>query len=127
MTHRTSNQLTRRQFILGASGTVAVAAMGTVVYRFAPFGRRDATEGQKKKYVLMSKDLLRNDTYLIVAYQPDQKVFTDIPIHFYGHSIIAHSRPGKAVMFAQRPGTYACEVDFVEGTVTKKFETVYSS
>lgn len=103
--------LNRRQFLLGASGAVALASLPLVFngqsqqWLVSAFTKNSTTKGQQ---------------HFAGAFKPDGQLINAVPLPARGHGSAAHpSKPGHAIIFARRPGTFLLEVDFKNGVITK--------
>lgn len=108
----------RRTFVsTGALGTAAIAAWAY----FGPCGRSRA---QLNRGMLLAPKKSKNGGEAFAGIVDLKTLRQDlVPIDFEGHSVVPH--PGKAhhaLVMPQRPGHQACEFDYAEKKVTRKFE-----
>lgn len=112
--------VSRRKFIIGSTVLATGAATALKLGTFNPFKKKYIT------YLLSSRTYVGGDEnkHNIWVFDPINNKQFYIPVSFYGHSLISHpKKPGVAIMFAQRPGTFTCEVDFLKGEINKVFES----
>lgn len=103
--------LNRRQFLLGASGAVALASLPLVF------------NGQSQQWLVsaFSKGQKGNgQRHFAGAFNQNGQLINAVELPARGHGSAAHpTKPGHAIMFARRPGTFLLEVDFANGAITQ--------
>lgn len=100
--------LTRRQFLYAAAATGAVTAIG-----YIPFA-------QNQKHWLVSACSNNNNEHFVAAFDLNGQIINKVKLPARGHDAIAiPNKPGHALIFARRPGTFILEVDFSNGSVVK--------
>jgi hypothetical protein len=98
--------LTRRKFLTAAMATTTIAGLMSF-----PF-----VQGQQHWLVSCGSD--RSKNYFVAAMSLDGKLISKISIPARGHDVIAlPNKPGRALVFARRPGTFAIEVDFINNRI----------
>jgi hypothetical protein len=101
--------LTRRQFLIAAAATSSAAAIG-----YIPFA-------QSQKLWLVSACSNKNNEHFVAAFDLNGNIINQVKLPARGHDVIAvPNKPGYALVFARRPGTFILEVDFVNGRITKQ-------
>ena len=101
--------ITRRQLLLGAAAAGSAAALG-----FMPFA-------QGNKHWLVSACSNNNNEHFVAAFDLNGNVVNQVKLPARGHDAIAiPDKPGHALIFARRPGTFILEVDFNTGTITNE-------
>jgi hypothetical protein len=99
---------TRRQFLI-ATAISSAAAIG-----YIPFA-------QSKKQWLVSACSNNKNEHFVAAFDLNGTIINQVKLPARGHDAIAiPGKPGHALIFARRPGTFILEVDFINGRVTKK-------
>jgi hypothetical protein len=101
--------LTRRQFLYAAVTTGAVAAIGCI-----PFA-------QSQKHWLVSACSNNDNEHFVAAFDLNGQLINKVKLPARGHDAIAiNNKPGHALVFARRPGTFILEVNFNNGSIVKK-------
>ncbi|MFT5759960.1 MAG: hypothetical protein ACI9LM_004744 [Alteromonadaceae bacterium] len=101
--------LTRRKFLTAAVATTAAAGLMSV-----PFV-------QAQQHWLVSCGSDGSNNYFVAAMSLDGKLISKIQIPARGHDVISlPNKPGRALVFARRPGTFAIEVDFINHRIVKE-------
>jgi len=94
---------------MAAAATSSAAAIGTI-----PFA-------QNQKQWLVSACSNKYNEHFVAAFDLNGQIINQIKLPARGHDAIAiASKPGHALIFARRPGTFILEVDFVNGTIIKE-------
>ena len=107
----------RRQFLMASAWSL----IGGLLYsRFSFAGTPKAPANY-----LIGPCIPRNDgDFGVAVLDLSERRTRFIHTGFEGHSIVAKpGQPGRAVMFAQRPGTRCCEVDYIAGEVVRVFDS----
>jgi len=103
--------LNRRQFLLGTSGVLALASLPLV------------PNGQSQQWLVSAftkSSAARGLQHFAGAFNQEGQLINAVLLPARGHGSAAHpSKPGHAIMFARRPGTFLLEVDFTSGVITK--------
>ncbi|MDP7592221.1 MAG: DUF1513 domain-containing protein [Litorilituus sp.] len=103
--------ISRRQFLF------AIAAAGTA----ATMGCTPLFSTQK--YWLVSACSNKNNEHFVAAFDLQGQIISKIKLPARGHDAIAiPEKPGHALIFARRPGTFVLEVDFIQGKITQQIE-----
>lgn len=101
--------INRRQFLLGAAAIGSATAIG-----FIPFA-------QSQKHLLVSACSNNKNEHFVAAFDLQGQIINQIKLPARGHDAIAiEDKPGHALIFARRPGTFILEVDFINGIITKE-------
>ncbi len=99
--------LTRRQFLIAAAATSSAAAIG-----YIPFA-------QSEKQWLVSACTNKHNEHFVAAFDLNGQIISQIKLPARGHDAIAiPNKPGHALVFARRPGTFVLEIDFINGVIT---------
>lgn len=107
---------TRRQFLLAATAIGSATAIGCI-----PFS------GNKKSWLVSACSNSKNE-HFVAAFDLNGNVINKVKLPARGHDAIAIAdKPGHALVFARRPGTFILEVDFVNGIITKKITSSENS
>jgi len=102
---------TRRKFLTITAATAAVAGIMSI-----PFA-----QAEQQWLVSCGSDSSKN--YFVAAMSLDGKLIGKIPLPARGHDVIAlPNKPGCALVFARRPGTFAVEVDFVNNRIVQEIK-----
>jgi hypothetical protein len=100
--------LTRRQFLYAAAATGTVAAIGCI-----PFA-------QSQQHWLVSACSNSDNEHFVAAFDLNGQLINKVKLPARGHDAIAiENKPGHALIFARRPGTFILEVDFTNGSIVK--------
>jgi hypothetical protein len=100
---------TRRKFLTAAMATSAIA--GLMSFSFA----------QAEKHWLVSCGSDRSKNYFVAAMSLDGTLISKVRLPARGHDVIAlPNKPGRALVFARRPGTFAIEVDFINHRIVRE-------
>lgn len=108
--------LTRRQFLIAATAMGSATAIG-----YIPFA-------SSQKNWLVSACSNKNNEHFVAAFDLNGKVISKVKLPARGHDVIAMpDKPGHALVFARRPGTFILEVDFKNGRVAKQISSTENS
>jgi hypothetical protein len=100
--------LTRRHF-LTATATVACSATGLFAF---------VSSSKAEQYWLVSAATDHNNQHFVCAVDLQGNEISRISLPARGHDAInIEGKPGRAIIFARRPGLYAFEVDFISGQI----------
>jgi len=101
--------LTRRQFLIAAAATSSAAVIG-----YIPFA-------QSQKHWLVSACSNKNNEHFVAAFDLNGNIINQVKLPARGHDVIAvPNKPGHALVFARRPGTFILEVDFINGKIAQQ-------
>ena len=104
--------LSRRKFLQVAGVATASAIVGC-----SPLTDRNETW-------LVSACSNNNDEHFVAAMKETGELVCKVKLPTRGHDVISlPNRPGQAIVFARRPGTYAMVVDFTSGEIAKHIES----
>ncbi len=100
--------LTRRQFLLGASGALSLASLPLVLsQKTSPSWLVSAFSNDKQQH-------------FAGAFNTNGQLISAVALPTRGHGGVAHpSKVGHAIVYARRPGTFLMEVDFINGNIVK--------
>lgn len=107
--------LNRRQFLLGASGAVALASLPLVL------------SGQSQQWLVsaFTKSTSKGQQHFAGAFNQRGQLINAVQLPARGHGSTAHpSKIGHAIMFARRPGNFMMEIDFVNGVITQQIQSL---
>jgi len=101
--------LSRRQFLLSLAATSTAAMLGC-----QPLS-------STKKHWFVSACSNNNNEHFVAAFDLNGTIINQIKLPARGHDAIAiPDKPGHALIFARRPGTFILEVDFTRGIISRE-------
>jgi len=108
--------LTRRQFLLSIAASSAVAMLGC----------QPLSSLQRHWFVSACSN--NNNEHFVAAFDLDGNIISQIKLPARGHDAIAiPDKPGHALIFARRPGTFILEVDFTRGIISQEITAASNS
>jgi hypothetical protein len=101
--------ITRRQFLLGASGAIGLASLPLVF------------NTKVSESWLVSAFSNNQQQHFAGAFDAKGRLINAVALPTRGHGAVAHPlKPGHAIVYARRPGTFLMEVDFNHGQIIKQ-------
>ena len=115
----------RRKFLLGLGAISAVGAIGAISTSAVTLLSGDLSKGSStdNNQWLVSCCSDNKSNYFVAAFDLQGQLINKIALPARGHDVIAiKSKPGHALVFARRPGSYVLEIDFMRGEVVNTIE-----
>lgn len=119
--------INRRQFMVGLSVLGVIGAVTSL--KKGAFSTTDSSQSSDTNSALRQPSWLvsagsdNKGQYFVAAFTVGGTLISKVNLSARGHDVLAiKSKPGHALVFARRPGTFVLEVDFSRGEIVQQIE-----